>query len=72
MPGLPPSGVPSYGRLDTFTVTLAGADTDWSGQVGQNRTCMLTVEPKVWVFVTPPGGGGGKLPKKPRWLALVT
>ena len=60
-----------YGRLETFTVTVAGAEMGWSGQVGHRRTCMLTVEPKVWVWVTPPGGGGGKLLTKPEWLALV-
>ena len=60
-----------YGRLLTCTVTWAGAETCWNGQVGQVLTNMLTVDPKLWVLVVPPGEGGGKLPVNARWLAFV-
>ena len=66
-----PAPCSDYGRLVTFTVVVAGALTCTGGQVGHRRISMLTVDPKVWVWLTPPGGGSGKLLKKPVWLALV-
>jgi hypothetical protein len=60
-----------YGRLLTFTVTWAFAVTGVNGQLGQVFTNMLTVDPKEWISVAPPAGGGGKLAVKPRWLAFV-
>ena len=52
-------------------VTWAFAETDWNAEVGEERTNILTVDPKLWVSLAPPAGGGGKLPVKERWLALV-
>ena len=63
--------VSGYGPLDTFTVTWAGAVTGWSGQVGQGLTSRLTVDPKLWIAVVPPEGGGGKLSVNAKWLAFV-
>jgi hypothetical protein len=54
------SPVRTYGRLVTRTVTWAGAETGWNGQVGQGRTTIFTLDPKEWVSLAPPGGGGGK------------